>query len=540
MSGLKRGRALALIAVLVVVATGALAGTTILYLAEAERAAVSGESQRAQARALAWSGVQVVMSELASQRDGLLRGEPARITDRWVVFEEGRGGERVRGLFRVVPMAGRARVSEAGKLDLNTATAEMLAGLPGIDAVIADRIVERRSGRPFTSPLEILDVEGIDGDLYYGDGQWHWAGVEDERGLGGLVGGEGDALPLSELVTVFAFDPNLQMGLGDGAGAAGRKRINLNVTWSERLAEAIAERFGSEAARAVGEIMRQGTEFNRDSDMVRVMRAFNVPHEAWAEILDAFTTTDDEFVLGRVDLNTAPAEVLACIPGIDAEAAEEIVFRRERVADEMRLTRAWPMLEGIVSPEQFEEAVDYLTTRSAQWRFVIEAGIEVGEGGDGPGGIDPPPIFDDMDDAVWREVDGVGRRELRNRVVLEVVVDVASSRPRIAYLRDATMLPVSRAIAAAMPRAERAEEPVREHVILEENDTGMGAETARRGAGRSGRLAEQGMGVGMGADEPARPGNDSAMGMGGDAGEGEESGPDRRIGRWTTGSGSRR
>lgn len=48
------------------------------------------------------------------------------------------------------------------KLNINTATLEQLARLPGIGEVIAGRIVEfRRENGPFQSIEELTDVEGI-------------------------------------------------------------------------------------------------------------------------------------------------------------------------------------------------------------------------------------------------------------------------------------------------------------------------------------------------------------------------------------------
>ena len=50
----------------------------------------------------------------------------------------------------------------AGKLDLNTADAEALAGLPGIGPVMAQRIVEYRTANgPFQSVEQLQDVNGI-------------------------------------------------------------------------------------------------------------------------------------------------------------------------------------------------------------------------------------------------------------------------------------------------------------------------------------------------------------------------------------------
>lgn len=53
-----------------------------------------------------------------------------------------------------------------GRLNVNTATPEELALLPGIGPVVAQRVVEARMERPFERPWELTRVKGIGAKLF--------------------------------------------------------------------------------------------------------------------------------------------------------------------------------------------------------------------------------------------------------------------------------------------------------------------------------------------------------------------------------------
>ncbi len=65
-------------------------------------------------------------------------------------------------VMMVMAMASGLWAQEAGKVDINTASAEVLMTLDGIGPVYAERIVEyREANGPFKSAEDIRDVSGI-------------------------------------------------------------------------------------------------------------------------------------------------------------------------------------------------------------------------------------------------------------------------------------------------------------------------------------------------------------------------------------------
>src|SRR3989338_2459189 len=60
------------------------------------------------------------------------------------------------------PVSKSAGLNQAGPLNINTASAQELAALPGIGNKLAERIVEYRTRQgSFRQPGQLMDVEGI-------------------------------------------------------------------------------------------------------------------------------------------------------------------------------------------------------------------------------------------------------------------------------------------------------------------------------------------------------------------------------------------
>lgn len=449
-------RGLVLLAVLLVIVLAAMIGSTLLVTVDAERSSAETTLRRTQSRANAWSGVQYVMAQLADQREKLLAGEAPEVGNERVLYEE-EGGRRA--VVRLVPARGGAYLaSETGKVDVNHASKEMLTALEGIGTPArAQKIID---ARPFTSVEELVRVDGMAADVLYGfvdmpigleamdaGGEAAGAGRPTEPRRGGASDRAPEA-SLIDLLTVFSFDPNIQAGI-ESPDKRGKLRVNLNVPWSDRFERAVEDQWGKEAVGVAKGLFDQGLQFRTDREMLQNLRKLGVDDpEILRGILDAVTTSNDMYRLGRIDILTAPVEVIATLPGIDHGRALEIVDRRDRLSEEVRLSSMWLVQEGILTLDEYGALVDLVTTRSLQWRVRVEAGFE------GP--------------ALYERVAGVGESVLEglaeatrdesvlsDRVVYDAVIDVSSERPRVAYLREVSMLDLARDLRRADVR-ERA------------------------------------------------------------------------------------
>jgi len=94
---------------------------------------------------------------------------------------------------------------------------------------------------------------------------------------------------------------------------------------------------------------------------------------------DKLTTTDGAATAGRINVNTAPREVLLAIPQMTEPLAAAILNARgtgrgaSNVA-ERRRTIAWLTSEGILTLRQLRQFAPHLTTQGDVWR-----GISLGQ-----------------------------------------------------------------------------------------------------------------------------------------------------------------
>ncbi len=583
-------RAVVLMAVMFAVTLIAVAATAVLLRADSESSRTASILRYSQSKAAAWSGVRSVLAELQAQRTKLLQGETPEITGSWALVEAKDSSGVVVRLVDLGPADGTLAQPEASKVNINTVADALLSASGVVSAAEAASIAEGRRAGVLASMTDLIGrgdaasgSGGITVERLYGrvlapdvssteagsGGRGATSMKSSSASSSGAAGGAGGpsaggasagaavaAIPsaagsgasaasglasgpaaLADVCTVFSADPNVQVGIAaDAARYAGMARINLGLGWTDDLVQPITERFGKDAVETTKQLLQGGSKFKTMRDVVAVLRRLSVPIRQWGSLLDAFTTTSDPFVIGRIDLLRAGEQVLGTVPGIDAAAAGKIVAVRDRLDAAARRELTWPVLEGILTEDQFELAVDWITNRSMQWRVVVEAGRPRRAGAVGAAGAGS---------------------DLADRVVLEAVLDVAAPRGRVAYMRDVSALQAMRLIALAAagknPQTPGVEGPG-VHEFGDERDLSgegvgglpggndqstmsaeRGGESAAAEAGRAVSQDDRGTGAGQEpAEEPmqdASTARDSTIGQGA-APAVRTKGIDHRTGRW--------
>ncbi|MFP4104929.1 MAG: helix-hairpin-helix domain-containing protein [Phycisphaerae bacterium] len=88
-------------------------------------------------------------------------------------------------------------------------------------------------------------------------------------------------------------------------------------------------------------------------------------------VLDRLTVNRGRLLMGLVNVNTAEAKTLECLPGISDNLAGDIVAHRATLTPERKRSVAWLLQENLLDVETFKKVAPSLTTRSYQYRAMI-------------------------------------------------------------------------------------------------------------------------------------------------------------------------
>lgn len=306
-------------------------------------------------------------------------------------------------------------VDEASKLNINRFRDVTLKLLPGMPEDLATAIFTWRStisdsasgggtqllldnspkGAPFESETELALVNGgTDLSILYGNDANLNHCLDPEEGA--AAGSVGQWSPgLLEYVTVFSRESNT---LPDGT-----KRVN--VTDGGALRGLFTTTFGETRGQQLlaGKLTPQGPPpFNNPLAMYASLSP-GMTADEFDKISGKLTTNNNAYTNGLINVNTAGTAVLACVPGLDADKAAQIVAARQaRTQPSTGLAWVYPVLQAA----GVQAAGRYLTGQSYQFSADIAA--------------------------VGRH--GRGYRRTR------FVIDTSTGTPKIVYRRDLTGL----------------------------------------------------------------------------------------------------
>jgi type II secretory pathway component PulK len=303
-------------------------------------------------------------------------------------------------------------VDEASKLNLNTVSTNSLGMLTNMTLELAANIVDWRNTNGTTSangdgptiytqfqpaymcknaPFETIDELR----LVYPTDQGTLLG-EDFNRNGALDPSEIDTnrnnmvdAGLLEYFTVYSREPNT---LNDGSGSP---RINVS-TVSTASAQLISLLQTNLTAARLSQVELQlglvstprpggqrggpaaptpPTPPRTFPSPLAFYQASGLTVDEFAPIANSITVASGSYILGRVNINTATPAVLACLPGVTADIAQQMVLYRQQNLDKLT-SIAW-VVDAVGTNNAASLAAlmagDYITTQSYQFTADIAA-----------------------------------------------------------------------------------------------------------------------------------------------------------------------
>ena len=435
----RRERGFVLVAVLTLVLLSSMVAVSLLFRLRAENVAEATSAGAEQAWAAAMTGLEEAIQRVTDVPPGVTdwQDDPRRFREQFV-FEDGSD----RWYFTVCSPAlddalhdlRYGLTDEAGKLNLNTAQTTNLVHLPYLTPALTDALrdfVGRASSRTEASEQSFVDgvgrsrlvrnaslntldelllVRGFTPALLYGeDANMNWRLDPNEQdGDERFPPDNGDSrldLGLRQYLTVVSSDPNQDDDGVPRTVLQSRQRLP-GVELPAALTNFIAVLRTNRVRLAHPAELLEKTLKVKDGRGRAVEVSSGVGKAELPLVLDLFTCTSDTKMDGLINVNTASLRVLQTVPGIDEPLAEAILSTRRSISPEHRRSIAWLYQEGVVDAARFKQLAPFLTARSFQYSF---------------------------------HVIGYGLPSGRYRV-LDVLIDLASGQPRVAYLREITRL----------------------------------------------------------------------------------------------------
>ncbi len=291
---------------------------------------------------------------------------------------------------------------EAGKLNLNTVTKEQLMALPYMEESIADAIIDWRDNDdnpqaagaeaayydslsipytirngPFRTLRELLRVKGVTEQLLYGE-DTNLDGQLDSNEKDGALSppmDNGDQYldqGWAAYLTCYSYEKNVD--------ADGNKRVNINQADEKTLESQLPIRTAqarwivqnrSQGYRSIADIVGQRQDARPQGGPGRNQpnqqsEAEPIDQQTFTQIADRITISGEDKIVGKINVNTAPEEVLTALFGGD-EQAEQLA--RTVIANRATQLYGFQSIGELLnqqslSLERFRQIADQITVRS--------------------------------------------------------------------------------------------------------------------------------------------------------------------------------
>lgn len=176
------------------------------------------------------------------------------------------------------------------------------------------------------------------------------------------------------------------MGGGGSSGGGGTGGSGKMVPWTAGATSQVAWDLTQPAQGQVGQILELiDASFTVDvnGEQTTFLSPFSSDPVAMAiylpALMDKLTAVESPILPGRININEAPREILAGLPGMTTEILDEILQARSDGSEsENRKFETWPLVEGYISLEQMRSMGALLTGGGDVYRAQVVGYFEEG------------------------------------------------------------------------------------------------------------------------------------------------------------------
>lgn len=239
---------------------------------------------------------------------------------------------------------------ESSKININTAEASTIQRLLDLlgyeniqspDQSLVDSIV---ASRPFRTVRDLAKAPGMTATLLYGTQEPTAGGVDSEgteiRNVGGLI----------EFTTVYSVDANTDAG--------GQQRLNIKSAEAQQLTQLQGNNNQPVFSQGEAEsLMQQRDSIENIGDVLNLKA---ISEQTFNSIQDRISADGDTGNEGLVNINTADANELQTLDGIDQGIADRIINHRNTQGNFQSVEAIKDV--NLVTTDEFKSIVDKIST----------------------------------------------------------------------------------------------------------------------------------------------------------------------------------